>query len=80
MGRPRKYPQGMKLVAVESGFWTDPDGTQYTFRAGETIVTPDHPLVTIGNPDWFEPVEATLQAPSDVEQMTAGPGELRGDG
>ena len=78
MGRPRKYPEATRLIAVESGFWTAPDGTPYTFSAGETIITPDHPLVRIGNPDWFAPVEPNLERP-EVEQATAAPGELRGD-
>ena len=77
MGRPRKYPEET-LIAVESGFWTAPDGQQYTFRAGETLVAPDHPLVTQGNADWFKPVEPHLRRPQ-VEQATAGPGDVRGD-
>jgi hypothetical protein len=76
MGRPRNKPES--LVAVESGWWKDCDGTEYTFRAGETIVDSFHPLVIRGNPDWFKPVAPNLQRPA-VEQMTAGPGELRGD-
>ena len=78
MGRPRKNPGANRLIAVESGWWKAPDGTESTFRAGQTIVAPDHPLVTIGNPDWFEEVEENLARP-EVEQATAGPGELRGD-
>lgn len=76
MGRPRKQPQEETLVAVESGFWTAPDGTGYTFRAGETLVAADHPLVTQGNRNWFKPVEPHLRRPT-VEQMTAEPGEER---
>lgn len=75
MGRPRKQPD--TLIAIESGYWVAPDGTGYTFRAGETLVSSDHPLVTIGNPDWFKPVEPHLRRP--VEAMTAGPGEVRGE-
>lgn len=78
MGRPRRIPQEETLIAVESGFWTAPDGQQYTFRAGETLVAADHPLVTEGNPDWFKPVEPHLRRPQ-VEQMTSGPGEHRGE-
>ena len=82
MGRPRKHPLPLEeagsLIAIESGFWTAPDGTPYTFRAGETIVARDHPLVTLGNPDWFKPVEPNLKRPA-VEQMTASPGESRGE-
>jgi hypothetical protein len=77
MGRPRSTPRET-LIAVESGFWTAPDGTQYTFRAGETLVSPDHPLVTLGNRNWFKPVEPNLRRP-EVEQTTAAPGEHRGD-
>ncbi len=77
MGRPRRDPEGT-LIAVESGWWTAPDGTEYAFRAGETLVAPDHPLVTQGNADWFKPVDPLRRRPS-VEQATAGPGESRGD-
>jgi hypothetical protein len=78
MARPRRNPPEETLIAVESGFWTAPDGQQYTFRAGETLVAPDHPLVTIGNRDWFKPVEPHLRRPA-VEQTTASPGEERGE-
>ena len=78
MGRPRKYPETETLIAIESGFWTAPDGTEYTFRAGETLVPSDHPLVTKGNRDWFTPVEKARVRPA-VEEMTAEPGVLRGD-
>jgi hypothetical protein len=78
MGRPRHSPQVETLVAIESGFWTAPDGQEYTFRAGETLVAADHPLVTQGNPSWFKPVEPHLRRPS-VEQTTANPGEERGE-
>lgn len=78
MGRPRRYQQSETLIAIESGFWTAPDGTEYTFRAGETIVAPDHPLVRQGNAAWFKPVEPNLRRP-EVEQATAGPGEERGE-
>jgi hypothetical protein len=76
MGRPRKHPE--TLIAIESGWWKAPDGTEYTFRAGETLVASDHPLVTIANPDWFTPVDK-LRARPEVEEATANPGELRGD-
>lgn len=76
MGRPRNQPPMM--VAVESGWWKAPDGTEYTFRAGETLVTADHPLITEGNRDWFKPVEPHYDRPL-VEQTTAAPGELRDD-
>jgi hypothetical protein len=77
MGRPRKYPETETLIAIESGFWTAPDGTEYTFRAGETLVDNNHPLVKV-NPDWFTPVDKLRTRPA-VEQATANPGELRGD-
>ena len=77
MGRPRRNPEPETLIAVESGWWTAPDGTQYPFRAGETLVASDHPLVTQGNPDWFKPVDPMRRRPS-VEEATAEPGELRG--
>ena len=78
MGRPRKTGEPHTLIAVESGWWTAPDGTEYAFRAGETMVSSDHPLVTQGNADWFTPVDPLRSRPS-VEEMTAGPGELRGE-
>lgn len=78
MGRPRRYPQEETLIAVESGIWTAPDGEQYVFRAGETIISSDHPLVTQGNRAWFKPVEPNQRRPS-VEQATAAPGEERGE-
>jgi len=78
MGRPRRHPEAETLIAIESGFWTAPDGTEYTFRAGETLVSSDHPLVTIANPAWFTPVDKLRARPS-VEEMTADPGVLRGD-
>lgn len=77
MGRPRSSQQDT-LIAVESGYWTAPDGTPYVFRAGETLVSADHPLVTQGNRAWFKPVEPHLRRP-EVEQMTATPGEGRGE-
>ena len=77
MGRPRKYPDTETLIAIESGFWTAPDGTEYTFRAGETLVASDHPLVG-ANPDWFTPVDKKRARPA-VEETTAAPGVLRGD-
>jgi hypothetical protein len=78
MGRPRRHQDVETLIAIESGFWTAPDGTQYTFRAGETLVSSDHPLVTIGNPEWFTPVDKLRARPS-IEETTAEPGVLRGD-
>lgn len=77
MARSRS-PEQETLIAVESGFWTSPDGEQYTFRAGETLVAADHPLVTQGNPAWFRKVEPHLRRPV-VEQATAAPGEQRGE-
>lgn len=77
MARPRRYPDET-LIAIESGFWTAPDGTEYTFRAGETLVSADHPLVTQANAEWFTPVDK-LRARPVVEETTATPGVLRGD-
>ena len=77
MGRPRKHPEDETLIAIESGIWVAPDGEQYVFRAGETLVAPDHPLVTLGNRAWFKPVAPTMRRPT-VEQATTAPGELRG--
>src|SRR5262245_15910671 len=76
MGRPRKYPEQETLIAVESGRWTAPDGTEYAFRAGQTLVASDPPLVG-DNPDWFKPVDPLRHRPP-VEEATAEPGELRG--
>jgi hypothetical protein len=78
MGRPRRYAETETLIAIESGFWTAPDGTEYTFRAGETLVSSDHPLVTQANANWFTPVDKARARPA-VEETTANPGELRGD-
>lgn len=78
MGRPRRQTEVNTLIAVESGYWTAPDGTGYTFRAGETLVAPDHPLVTQGNRDWFKPVEPHLRRPA-VEDATASPAEERAE-
>lgn len=77
MGRPRSNPDAETLIAVESGWWTAPDGTEYSFRAGETLVASDHPLVTQGNAEWFKPVDPLRNRPA-VEEATAGPGEIRG--
>jgi hypothetical protein len=76
MGRPRKTPEAQTLIAVESGIWTAPDGTEYVFRANETLVDREHPLAKI-NPDWFQPVKPHLERP-EVEEATAEPGEHRG--
>lgn len=77
MARARSNPDAETLIAVESGWWTAPDGTEYTFRAGETLVSSDHPLVTQGNAEWFKPVDPLRNRPA-VEETTARPGELRG--
>ena len=77
MGRPRKYPQTRTLVAIESGIWMSPEGEEYPFRAGETLVAEDHPLAR-ANPAWFTEVETMRQRPA-VEETTAAPGELRGE-
>jgi hypothetical protein len=77
MARPRRnLGERETLIAVESGWWTAPDGTEYAFRAGETLVASDHPLVMLGNSEWFKPVDPLRRRPS-VEEATDRPGEMR---
>ena len=76
MGRPRKTTEARTLIAIESGIWTAPDGTEYVFRANETMVDIDHPLARV-NPKWFTPVKPHLERPN-VEEATAEPGVERG--
>lgn len=52
------------------------DGEPFVVNPRE-IFAADHPLVR-ALPHLFRPVEASRQRP-DVEQMTAGPGEKRGE-
>ena len=78
MGRPRRNPDTETLIAIESGIWVAPDGTEHVFRAGETLIASDHPIVTQGNPAWFRPVDPLRSRPA-VEEATDTPGELRGE-
>lgn len=77
MGRPRKYSPEEKLIATTSGVWVSPEGEELPFYEGRTIVERGHPLAE-ACPGYFKPIEAHYKRPS-VEQMTAGPGELRGE-
>lgn len=74
MGRPRKQPKGEILIATDSGIWMSPQGDEYTFIAGVTRVRAEHPLAR-AMPSAFAPIDVHY----DVEQMTAGPGELRAE-
>jgi hypothetical protein len=62
------------LIATETGVWVSPEGEELFFRAGSTRVWENHPMAK-AMPQNFAPITVTY----DVEQMTASPGELRGE-
>jgi hypothetical protein len=51
------------------------DGEQFVLKPGE-ILAADHPIAR-AYPEFFKALEPSRQRP-EVEQMTAGPGEKRG--
>jgi hypothetical protein len=73
MGRPRKVVESPMLVATTDAV-IDVEGVPFYLKRGVTRVRADHPLA-VSHPRLFKPVDAHYT----VEQMTAAPGEKRGD-
>jgi hypothetical protein len=74
MGRPRKYPERDILIATDTGVWISPEGVHYDFWKDVTRVRVGHPLAEAMK-DSFKPLDVHY----DIEQMTAAPGETRGE-
>ena len=73
MGRPRKYPETEVLIAIDSGVVVYDGNTEQIFK-GISRAHRGHPIVKAA-PDLWKPIEVHYR----VEQMTAAPGELRGE-
>jgi len=74
MARPRKDPDQEILIATDDGVWMSPSGDEYPFYKEKTRVRASHPLAK-AMPQSFKVITVHY----DVEAMTAGPGELRGE-
>ncbi len=73
---PRQAAVRRQFVQVRDSASGDLDGETFVVRTGEVFAS-DHPIV-VAFPHLFRPLVAAHDRPQ-VEQMTAGPGERRGE-